>query len=178
MTSNNQVPWIYPVPDQDLGCLLRYIKTNSIEFVYEFGCGKSTLELAKVGVIVVSFETHLAYARSVAQFICQQQINPTPSIYHYTEDLKFSTTAATLPKAPLCFVDGPKGTSSLSRLTAIKLACNLAQVVILHDAERPGEQESIEEMIRIGWQVSYLPNASTPKQLAVLTKPQEEAEPS
>ena len=166
-----EAPWCgLQAPEVDLACLVKYVKDNRIGMLYEFGSGVSTQRLAEAGVSVVSFETHKPYADAVREYFKELRLDPMPTISSYEESSDFMSSLKHLAKARLCFVDGPRGTKQMSRINSLKAAAILADTILLHDAQRRGERQSLEYMKGQGWNVSYLPGAVKPKKIALLVR--------
>lgn len=166
-----EAPWCgLQAPEVDLQCLVKYLKDNKVTLVYEFGAGVSTQRMSEAGIIVRSFETHAEYAGLVNEYFKSLELNPMPTVSHYVEGPEFMQKVKELPQARVCFVDGPRGTKELSRIHSLEAAALLADTILLHDAQRRGERQSLNRMRTLGWKIGYLPGAVKRKKIAVLTR--------
>lgn len=164
-------PWKgLEAPDKDLQCLLGFLEAQGIKEMYEFGSGKSTEVFARAGIKVISYETVDTYAADVVRYIEGLGLEVVPEIRVYVSDKSFLEVAQSLPKLPICFVDGPRGVKSMSRIISLRAAARMTDSILLHDAQRVGEQESIAYMKSKGWSVSYLPGAKRRKKIALLRR--------
>jgi hypothetical protein len=162
-------PWKkLKAPERDIDVILAFLKGLGVTCIYEFGCGRSTERFAMDGVDVVSFETCPGYAADSQAYFESQGLDPMPRVVTYKYDREFVRSASDMPGRPVCFVDGPRGEKKQSRLLSLRAAARLSPIILLHDAQRPGEKDSLAYMAGKGWRVEYLPGAEKPEKIAVL----------
>jgi len=110
------------------------IKNNKVNSVLEFGAGLSTLLLNEMSIKVTTYETEQEWIDKTLA------LNPKCDIRLWdglSLDLK--------EKYDLVFVDGPAG--GASREFSTKIASEVSDILVVHDAGRPNEMK---------WQEKYL----------------------
>lgn len=110
------------------------IEKNNIKTVLEFGAGLSTLMLNDLGLKVTTYEDSQGWIDKI------KAINP-----NYDVRLWDGKTLELTDKFDFAFVDGPSG--GVNREIATKIASEVANIIVVHDAARK------EEMM---WQEKYL----------------------
>ena len=120
---------------QDWEFMQSVIKENNVKTVLEFGAGLSTLLLDDLGLKVISFETMEGWIKKL------KVIKPNLDIRLWDgKDIQNIGL-----KYDMAFVDGPSG--GRTREFSTKIASELAEIVIVHDASRVNELQ---------WQEKYL----------------------
>jgi predicted O-methyltransferase YrrM len=158
--------------------------------VVECGSGVSTVILSqllkdKPGVKLVSFDHDVAFAQKTAQMLQERglaghidiSIAAAPMADHSGRFKWYSTEGVPLPEQiDLLLVDGPIVTQEnpLARYPALPLLesrLSANAVVVLDDAARPGEQETLRRWQQEypGWQIEMMP---TEKGTAVMRRRQ------
>jgi len=111
------------------------IKENKIHTVLEFGAGLSTLLMNEMGLDVVTLETHPGWIEEI------KSKNPNCDIRQWDgQTWEYGDV-----KCDFCFVDGPAG--GINREWSTKIASEVADIVIVHDAGREHERK---------WQEKYI----------------------
>jgi predicted O-methyltransferase YrrM len=115
--------------------LFFFVDANRVKTVLEFGPGASTAVFLNKGLLVHSCENDerwLAAAR--AKF-------SNATFFHY-ENVDKIKIDGLLDQYNLCFVDGPKGKPSWSRLNSLLFCAAKSRLILLHDSSRGGEGRS------------------------------------
>lgn len=122
------------ISEDDEAFILKIMSLNNVKTVLEFGCGVSSLAMSKQAK-VTSYETELRFAHAVSKE------NPDIDVRLWDgEEIKTE-----LPHFDMAFVDGPA--YGINREHSTKIASRHADIIIIHDANRPYEQK---------WQDKYL----------------------
>lgn len=175
----------YPV-GAAAGYSLMYLVTRiltelPVQRVVELGSGQSTVlidRLLPTGGHHQSYEQSAIWAAAVSKRLKVAQVRHSPLVpttcmgvdYEGFSDMQEH-------QFDLLLVDGPNGTDHYSRHDCVKLvAANPARefVVVIDDAQRPGERETIESMTRLLSKrgIDYKLNYLSGRQLqAVITTP-------
>jgi len=127
--------------EEDWQFIQQVIDDYSVKSVLEFGAGLSTIILNELKLKVVTFENNKEWMESTKKLNHKSDIR----LWDGKElDLKEIDT-----KFDLAFVDGPRayGAKIFGRQRSIEVASQIADIVIVHDATRPGE---------LLWQDTYL----------------------
>ena len=124
--------------EEDWTLLKKVIDEYGVKSVIEFGAGLSTVLFNDLGLKVVTFENDERWIDSV------KKLNPNVDIRIWDRqdyDIK--------EHFDMAFVDGPAawGPMLFGRRNSIKAASEVADIVLVHDATRPGE---------LLWQDTYL----------------------
>jgi hypothetical protein len=135
--------------------LQEFCKANNVRQVIEFGPGASTLAFLRAGCAVVSVEEDGRHFQDAQRTLmvpnCTLLLGSPPAIMEHP--------AVAAHTFDLAFVDGPAAKGPLPRLNSIQAAMNRAQVVMLHDANRPGETATLAEMMKGGeWTLEKHPS--------------------
>ncbi len=153
--------------EDDYHWLLRFALERGIKNVVEFGPGDSSLAFLDAGCRVVSYEHDAAYARQARERFaafsgieiraCAKDGVPV------VEELPFPPD--------LIFVDGPpcEQGAEVSRLAQCEWALATGAIVILHDALRHQEQETLRQLTASGLMME-LEIIPTQKGLAVMRR--------
>lgn len=137
------------------------IDANRVKTVLEFGPGASTAVFLNKGLLVHSCENDerwLAAANS--------KFGSAATFFHY-ENVDKIKIDGLLDQYNLCFVDGPKGKPSWSRLNSLLFCAAKSRLILLHDSSRGGEKQSVEVMKNIGFEAEFF---DTRKGLVLLVK--------
>lgn len=151
----------------DYGALLTEAKRVNAKTVLEFGPGNSTLAWVEAGCTDI---TTLEYQPRWMQ-VARDKLKPFPEI----KLLSYANTAViTIPQLngkqfDLIFVDSPvgleaspkvaprfKGQENCSRFNTLTWALGRAPVVLLHDAKRPCEQNTLTRIDREKYKVEMI----------------------
>ena len=140
------------LPREDYDAVLSCAR--GAQAVIEFGPGLTTLALFEAGVpYVESFEHELKWARRA-----QMRREPMKPAHVCWRVRRYKATRTKLPRPYLArrydlgVVDGPQGGDKwqgppgyemASRYIQLKYALEHCERVLLHDAQRPGERESL-----------------------------------
>lgn len=140
--------------------IVRFINKNNISKVLEFGPGSSTWAFnEKKGTSIKSYEYNSKWCSFYKKMFEEyKNITITPL------DL-FS-----IEKFDLSFVDSPKGRGRFSRLETCILSSFCSNLIILHDAIRPGEKETSEVMKSLGWKYELVEKSRKERGLAIYSK--------
>jgi hypothetical protein len=160
----------FSITRQDYQSLLSFLKEHKIETVLEFGPGASTWCFAEAGCEVDSFEHKEKWHR---QFTAAFQHNPKIRIHEYQNDDPIEIPELEGKQFDLAFVDSPNGVSgnnpeACSRLNTCEAAARYVQRVILHDAQRGGEQNTLSLFAERGWMIESI---DPDGKMALLSKP-------
>jgi len=123
------------ITDRDWDFMRSTIEKNNVKTVLEFGTGLPTLLMNDLGLKVVTYETTQSLIDQI------KKLNPNIDIRLWDGKnlLEFSD------KYDMAFVDGPAGGANREQST--KIASEVADVVIIHDAGRENERK---------WQDKYI----------------------
>jgi predicted O-methyltransferase YrrM len=161
--------------------LTRMLTELPVKTVVELGSGQSTLLIDR---LLPSEGRHVAYeqdaewAQTVLARVRHTEIHHAPLIQKAFNGLPFEGYSGVgMQGFDLLLVDGPNGTDHNSRFDCVSLVAANPQkefVVVIDDATRPGEQETIAvlmELLRargIDFKLNYLNGRNTQ---AVVTSP-------
>jgi predicted O-methyltransferase YrrM len=149
----------YAVDDDDLDVLSHLVLVHNVKTIIEFGPGRSTTHLVKLVSQIDTIEADPEYYK---------ELKALPGVNTYLCDLlKDKPPTGLLPSYGMTFVDGPRGQERLSRIESLLFVENLTKLIVMHDAHRGGEKESIKLMGDRGWRVSTV---NTARGLAVLRR--------
>lgn len=145
------------IHSKDWEFLEKVIDENHVKTVLEFGCGLSTILLAKKGIRVVSYDTDQKWIDKI------KSMNPKLDIRLWDgKSLEFNPVIEGF-KADLIFIDGPSG--GKMREFSTKIASEISDLVLQHDAYGDDEKkwadkylkDKFEEPIKGGhWNIIYL----------------------
>lgn len=121
--------------------------------VLEFGPGWSTWALIEAGVehIVTLEHVEVWYKKAAAQFAGFPQV----TVLRYKNLGRVEADIDPGQQFNLAYVDSPVGTPRLSRRNTMLYAMRHAPVVLLHDADRKGELDTLRSL----GQFSILPDS-------------------
>ena len=177
---------------EDYKCLVAYAQALQPKRVLEFGPGYSTYAWIEAGVPeVISLECRDDWREKKEQEFSNY---PTVTVLPFRNTSPQAEVPDDIGKFDLAFVDSPRGQpnrdaeilpgqADYNRLNTLIVACQLSPVVLLHDARRVYERNSLTLMENtMDYQVNYLNFAGSygiaevkwPKQEQTLsTKPSE-----
>jgi len=149
---------------KEFAFLQEFCKAKTVRQVVEFGPGVSTLAFLRAGCSVVAVEESRRYFDEAQEMLrtpdCSLLLGAPPAILEHP--------ALAGRCFDLAFVDGPIATGPLPRLNSMQAAMRLAPVVMLHDANRPGELATLAELLKDGdWHLETHPSR---RGIAILTK--------
>ena len=125
--------------EDDFKIIKDIINDINAKKILEFGPGESTLFFKKLGMIIHSYENNQKYLelnrKNNIDCFLYKDVDGLGIINHEEYDL--------------CFVDGPKGISTLSRYNTLKFSIEKCKYTILHDAHRKGEMESLNKLQKL-----------------------------
>lgn len=159
----------------DYGALLDECRRVKPSRVLEFGPGASTLALVEAGVPEIHTCEHQdRWFGAAAEMLAP---HPAVKLHRYINEAKVSVPTLPAGMFDLAFVDGPvglearsaprfPGQENMSRWNTLAFALSRADIVLLHDAKREHEQNSLRELERIGYRVEMI---DTPKGIARIT---------
>ena len=124
------------ITDKDWEFIAAVLKEEKVKRVLEFGSGFSTLLMMSRGIEVVSFE---ARQQDIDRL---KKINPDVDVRFWNGIVDLSDEE----KFDLVFVDGPAGGEN--REPSFKMASNMADKILVHDAGRAPEKEWIEKHLK------------------------------
>jgi ADP-heptose:LPS heptosyltransferase/glycosyltransferase involved in cell wall biosynthesis len=141
MTWGNSSIW-----QEDWQLLKKLIDEYKVEKILEFGAGLSTVILNELKVKVVTYENEQKWADAV------KKISPKADIHIW--DGKYVGLEDTYDMA---FVDGPRayGSAVFGRQYSIEAASKVADIVVVHDATRPGELLWQETHLRANYELVF-----------------------
>jgi hypothetical protein len=173
----NENPKILPFEDYDL--IVSIVSSLKCKVALEFGPGATTLALLDAGVETVDTYEHnqLWFDRaqhSLRTFRDQQRV----FVHMYKNDAKIHLPSSPRIMFDVAIVDSPVGVSKrrhefpgqegCARLNTLRYACEHARVVLLHDAHRMGEINSLNRVESEGL-TQDITVVSTLKGLAIIT---------
>jgi hypothetical protein len=136
--------------------------------VMEFGPGASTLAMIEAGVEhIVSAECNPKWEATANERLKEYVDAKRVEIVRFTNTVPVTFNPEVTGPFDLVFVDSPvgiearsaarhPGQENCSRLNTMMAALDLAPVVLLHDAKRPGEQETLSRVAALGHKVTML----------------------
>lgn len=140
--------------------IVNFVNKNDISSVLEFGPGSSTWAFnEKDKVNITSYEYNLKWCSFYKKMFEEyKNINIKP------------LNSFSIEKFDLSFVDSPKGRGRFSRLETCILSTFCSNLIILHDAIRPGEKETSETMKSLGWKYELVENNKKERGFAIYSK--------
>ena len=161
--------------------LTRVMSELPIKTVVEMGSGQSTVLLDKLmpeGGTHQAYEQDRDWAARIGARVKRSKVKHSPLAQQAHEGQSYLGLTGIAPTPfDLLLVDGPNGTDHLSRFDCVPLVAahpGTEFIVIIDDADRPGEQETIaalSELLRkrgIDFKLNYLHGRNTH---AVITTP-------
>lgn len=153
---------LYPggtiLPREDYDIILEY--AHGKESALEFGPGASTLALVEAGVLEIhSYEYQMPYLSAA-----QSRFAPYPHV----KIRRFDNVAEIdIPadEYDIAVVDSPiagkkwvqiPGQEGLARFNTVMAALKYSPLVLLHDANRPGERRTLAEIQKRGFHVEHI----------------------
>jgi hypothetical protein len=150
----------------DYGSLMRAV--SGAKRVFEFGPGASTLAMIEVGVgAIVSAECNREWRVKAEDRLREFIDTGRVEIIGFTNSCPVEFDAPIVGEFDLAFVDSPvgiearsairhRGQENCSRFNTVVAALELAPVVLIHDAKRRGEQETLRRVGALGHRVTML----------------------
>lgn len=111
------------------------IKENNIKTILEFGAGLSTLLLNELGIKVITYETHNGWVDKI------KSLNDKCDVRLWD-----GNSIDNIEKFDFAFIDGPAG--GANREFSTKIASEVANILIVHDAGREYEMKWQEKYIK------------------------------
>ena len=136
--------------------LKQVAKDNEIKNVIEFGPGTSTQAFVKNNCEIYSFESNdrwLYFYRDKFKNNDKVHLIKFEDNNSYDDILKNSFDIAV--------VDGPVGKKEFSRMSSCLIASKVTDNILMHDASRKGEQDTIKYFIEQGWKYLSLNKKNT-----------------
>jgi hypothetical protein len=136
--------------------------------VLEFGPGASTLAMIEAGVEhIVSAECNPRWEAAAKERLKDYVDAGRVEIVQFTNTVPVTFRPNVEGPFDLVFVDSPvgiearsavrhRGQENCSRLNTMMAALDLAPVVLLHDAKRPGEQKTLDRVAALGHRVTMI----------------------
>ena len=158
-------PNAWALDDEELVWLegfARRLCSRGLRSVIEFGPGLSTHALHRAGCMVTSCETN---PRAYSELTPLMPAGVTLHLYKHEPALSGLRAAF-----DWAFVDGPAGdmlVDGKSRWHALEWCAQRCDLIVLHDAKRPGEQRSIAALVDAGWNAERV---DTPRGFCLLTR--------
>jgi ADP-heptose:LPS heptosyltransferase len=129
------------ITDRDWMFMKEVIQENGVKNILEFGAGLSSLLFGTLVDKVITFEDKEGWIKKIQDMATEKN-----HIFHWDgKELEIDDFREEGLKFDMAFVDGPAG--SMNREWSTKIASELADIVIVHDAGRQGEKK---------WQAKYL----------------------
>jgi predicted O-methyltransferase YrrM len=159
-------PW--GIDEDEAGFLQDFVRLNQVRTVLEFGPGRSTQSFLDVGCLVWSLEHDPAWLEKARQQLAHQQALKQLLLYAVEPELRIPQLEQS--SFDIAFIDGPPASffRHFARLNAIEFAAARTNVILLHDANREMECNSMLVMEEKGWHWRVLRSA---RGLAVGVKP-------
>ncbi len=136
--------------------LADFVQQNKIKSVLEFGPGASTWYFADAGCEVVSLEYDEKWFQR-----CQHAFRDVPNvrILRFTNSSPIRVPQLVNRTFDFAFVDSPVGSlyKERSRFNSCEFAAERTNQWMLHDAQRVGERQTLEEFEARGWRVEPVP---------------------
>ncbi len=157
-------PDSWGLDDKELAWLGRFARASveaGLRNVVAFGSGRSTHQLLGTGCTVTACETD---ARACCIATTELPETCQVKLIHHEPGLGGLDVAC-----DWAFVDGPPGyflVEDKARWHALDWCRRRCSLIVLHDAKRPGEQNSIAALQELGWEARHI---DTPRGLCVLT---------
>jgi predicted O-methyltransferase YrrM len=150
-------PNAWSIDDQEAAFLRAFVQANSVRTVLEFGPGKSTQIFLDAGCEVWSLEHNPVWYERIRQQLGQPPGLKQLLLYAFKPELEIPGLEAR--RFDLAFVDGPPALlyQWRARLNAIEFAAARTDVILLHDANREKERDSMRVMEEKGWRWRTLP---------------------
>jgi predicted O-methyltransferase YrrM len=161
--------------------LTRVMSELPVKTVLEMGSGQSTVlidHLLPEGGSHLAYEQDADWAQRVGARVKRSQVRHSPLASLSHEGQAWHGLSGVQPQAfDLLLVDGPNGTDPLSRFDCVPLVAahpGSEFIVVIDDADRPGEQETIAVLQRVlkqrglDFKLNYLHGRNTQ---AVITTP-------
>ncbi|QDT40358.1 Glycosyl transferase family 2 [Gimesia alba] len=134
--------------------LVNFVKQHKIRRVLEFGPGASTWAFLQAGCEVISLE----YQEKWYQHYCKIfEDQPQVQILKFDNQPELHIPELENKIFDFGFIDSPEGTlgkhyKKFSRLNSCEIVATKTPLWMLHDANRPGEKDTLAVFIERGWQ--------------------------
>ncbi|MFX1295908.1 MAG: hypothetical protein ACFFD2_13790 [Promethearchaeota archaeon] len=151
------------ISSDDYAFLYKFCQKHKIKKILEFGPGTSTYCFLKFkNVKLISYEYNQEWLKNA-----QEKFKNYPNIKICKFENKENLDIDIKETFDLAFIDSPLGSPSMSRLNTCLWASQQTNLIILHDARRKGEQETINYFETFGWKSTFI---NTNKGICLLTK--------
>lgn len=140
--------WSISPPEREF--LASFCREVAARRAIEFGPGLSTVALLAGGCSVLSLESDARWgAHAEARFAGDRRVE----VRGYDPRLPCDPVGSEAVRFDLALVDGPPGHlySAYSRLNVCRLAAAHCDLILLHDANRPKEWQTVDRLAREGW---------------------------
>lgn len=152
------LPNSWSIDDDEADLLRAFIQLNQTKTVLEFGPGKSTQIFLDAGCEVWSLEHDPIWFERICEQLGQPSGLKQLILYGFQPELQIDQLEAN--RFDLAFIDGPPTSffRRFARLNAIEFAAARTGIILLHDAKREMEQNSMAVMEEKGWHWRQLPS--------------------
>lgn len=135
----NELRTPYAIRDYDMEFLEGFIRGHDIKTVVEFGAGKSTVLMDKLGVDILSYETEDEWAKIVRKYLS-------------SEIRKWNgKDVGRIPSVDMVFIDGPAGNAGKVREPCYRATSSSdCTYVVCHDIHRTWEKRWLRRYL-YGW---------------------------
>lgn len=144
----------YAVLESECRVIEDFVRREGIQSILEFGPGRSTLMFVAAGCEVWTAECNAYWLTHYQQLFANE---PVIHVIPYENVPSVSIPELEGRRFELAFIDSPAGHESppgmSSRLNACEFGAQHTDRLLLHDAERPGEQATIHRMQETGWKI-------------------------
>jgi len=159
----------FSISRDEYDALVEFARKHRIRRVLEFGPGASTWALLEAGCHVVSLEYQHRWFEHFRQVFSQ---HPEVRVIQYDNLPEICVPELNGQRFDFGLVDSPEGQLGrhyrrFARLNACEFVAARTDQWMLHDAQRPGERETLTVFEEKGWKIRSL--EETPK-LAIVTR--------
>jgi predicted O-methyltransferase YrrM len=149
-------PW--SIDDAEALFLQRFVELNQVKTVLEFGPGRSTQVILDAGCEVWALEHDPKWLQIIRSQLGSAAGLKLLTSYQMAPELKISEVEGL--RFDMAFIDGPPAAfyRKFGRINSIEFAAARTDVLLLHDALRDLERNSMEVMEEKGWQWRTLPS--------------------
>lgn len=155
----SQMPNSWSIDDAEALFLRRFVEVNQVNTVLEFGPGRSTQVMLDAGCSVWALEHDLRWLEIVRSKVGNSGGLKLLTSYTVAPELKIPEVEGL--RFDMAFIDGPPAAlyRKFGRINAIEFAAARTDVLLLHDALRELERNSMEVMEEKGWTWRVLQSA-------------------